>query len=386
MRDHARFRSPPTRRPPPHGGRCGSVANFVLLSHGALRYNGTMKIPLSVLDLSPVVSGGTSAQALHNSVRLAQRADALGYTRHWFAEHHNMPMIASTNPAIMVAITAAATQRIRVGAGGVMLPNHAPLQVAEAYRMLASLHPGRIDLGLGRAPGTDPRTAHALRRALDPVGADDFPQQLAELLAFGHQGFPAHHPYASVRAMPFDTVLPPVWLLGSSGFSADLAARCGLPFAFAAHFSPSAPEAPMLAYRRGFQPSPDLEKPYAMLALSVICADTEEEAEILSEPMRLAWARLRTGMLGPLPSPQEARAHRFSSAERDMAELYRQLQILGAPHTVKARIEDFVQRTQADEVIITTVTHDHAARVHSYALLAAAFSLDMTGNAAENTK
>lgn len=334
-----------------------------------------MGIPLSILDLSPVVSGGTSADALHNSVDLARRADEMGYTRHWFAEHHNMPMIASTMPAMMVALAGPVTKRIRLGAGGVMLPNHAPLQVAESYKMLEALFPGRIDLGLGRAPGTDPRTAMALRRSDEISNGDDFPQQLAELLAFGHDGFPARHPYAQVHAMPPDVTLPPIWLLGSSDYSAHLAARCGLPYAFAAHFSPAPAEAPMRAYRRGFRLGEVLDKPHAMVAVSIICAETHQEAERLAEPMRLAWARLRTGMLGPLPTPEEAAGHRFTPAEKEMSEVYRRLQILGTPDEVKASVEDLVERTGADEVMVTTVTHAHEDRVHSYELLAKAFDL-----------
>ncbi|MEW5853752.1 MAG: LLM class flavin-dependent oxidoreductase [Myxococcota bacterium] len=334
-----------------------------------------MSLPLSILDLVPVVSGGTAAAAVRNSLALARRADALGYTRHWFAEHHNMPMIGSTTPAMMIALAAEVTTRIRVGAGGVMLPNHSPLQVAENFRMLEALHPGRIDLGLGRAPGTDQLTALALRRSREALTADDFPEQLAELLAFGHDAFPAGHPFHDVKAMPRDARLPPVWLLGSSGFSADLAAELGHGFGFAAHFSPTPPDGPMLAYRRRFQPGA-LPRPHAILTVSVICADTHEEAERLAAPMQLVWVRLRTGQPTVLPSVEEALSYRYTPQERVVAETYRQMQIIGDVAAVKARVDEMVRRTHADEVMITTVTHDPEPRVHSYELLAKAYGLN----------
>lgn len=333
-----------------------------------------LPLPLSVLDLAPVVSGATSAQTIRNSIALASLCDRLGYIRYWFAEHHNMPMIAATTPALLIALAAPGTERIRFGAGGVMLPNHSPLQVAEAYRMLAAMWPGRIDLGLGRAPGTDSATALALRRAPEALGANDFPEQLAELLAFSGGGFPPGHPFRGVRAMPEDAPLPPLWLLGSSGYSAQLAAQTGHGFGFAAHFSPEAPDGPMLAYRTRFRPGA-LPRPHAILALAVICADSTKEAERLAAPMQLAWVRLRSGRIEALPSPEEALAHPYSPAERAIVEVYKRIQIVGDPVSVKASIEQLAARTQADEVMVTTVTHDAAARRRSYELLAQAFAL-----------
>ncbi|HLL54073.1 MAG TPA: LLM class flavin-dependent oxidoreductase [Myxococcaceae bacterium] len=328
-------------------------------------------VPLSILDLSPIATGVTSARTLRNSLELARLADRLGYTRYWFAEHHNMPMIASTTPATMIALAAEATTRLRVGAGGLMLPNHAPLQVAESFKMLEALFPRRIDLGIGRAPGTDPVTAMALRRTEDTFGTeDDFPEQLAHLLAFDQGNFPDGHPFRSVRAMPDDVALPPIWLLGSSGYSARLAAMLGRGFGFAAHFSPEPPEGPMLAYRHGFRSGGALEQPHAILTVSVICADTTAEARGLAASMELTWAKLRSGRPGKLASPEEALAHPYSPVERAAIEAYRQMQIVGDPPTVKARIDALVARTRADEVMVTTATHDPAARLRSYELLA----------------
>ncbi len=333
-----------------------------------------MPLPLSVLDLAPVASGATSAQTIRDSLALARLCDRLGYTRYWFAEHHNMPMIAATTPALLIALAAPGTERIRLGAGGVMLPNHSPLQVAEAYRMLAALWPGRIDLGLGRAPGTDGATALALRRSREALGANDFQEQLSELLSFSGAGFPAGHPFHGVRAMPEDAPLPPLWLLGSSGYSAQLAAQIGRGFGFAAHFSPEEPDGPMLNYRARFRPGA-LPRPHAILALAVICADTTKEAERLAASMQLAWVRVRQGRIEALPSPEEALAHHYSPAERAIVEVYKRMQIVGDPESVKARIEKVVARTYADEVMVATVTHDPAARRHSYELLAQTFAL-----------
>jgi luciferase family oxidoreductase group 1 len=332
-------------------------------------------LPLSVLDLVPVVQGGSAGQAVRDSVALATRLDALGYTRLWYAEHHNMPMIAATNPALMIALSAQATTRIRVGAGGVMLPNHASLQVAEAYKWLEAVYPGRIDLGIGRAPGTDPMTAFALRRARELMDADDFPQQLAELMAFGGATFPAAHRFFKVKAQPEDAPLPPIYLLGSSGYSAQLSAMLGLGFGYAAHFSPTAPEGPMLAYREAYLAAGNPRPPHAILALAVICAETTEAAERLALPMQLAWVRLRTGRLGRLPSYEEAAAHVYTPDEQAVVALYRQLQIIGDPPTVKARIAARAASTQADEVMISTITADPGSRRRSYELVADAFGL-----------
>jgi luciferase family oxidoreductase group 1 len=330
-------------------------------------------LPLSALDLVPVAEGATSRQALEHSLALARELDQLGYQRVWYAEHHNMPAIASTTPSTLIALAAQQTERIRVGSGGVMLPNHPPLQVAETFKMLEALYPGRIDLGIGRAPGTDQVTALALRRSREALLANDFPEQLDELIELA-SGLQRSHPFVGVSAYPQDVPLPPIYLLGSSDFSAALAAKLGLPYAFAAHFSPDRPDRPMLSYRSQFQASEALEAPHAILAVSVICAETEAEAARLASSMQLSWVRLRAGRPSKIPSPEEALSHRYTEHEAAVVEAYRGMQIVGTPQAVRARIEALVARTRADEVMVTTVTHDPAARVRSYQLLAAAFA------------
>jgi len=255
----------------------------------------SMDLDLSVLDVSPVSSGSNGAQALRNTLELARLADRLGFERYWLAEHHNLPTIASSAPEIMIGHVANVTEKIRVGAGGIMLPNHAPLKVAEAFRVLEALHPGRIDLGIGRAPGTDPVTATALRRSEDGLGADDFPERFSELLAFSGDGFPKDHPFRSVVAMPSDIELPPIWLLGSSGYSATAAGQMGFGYAFASHFSPADPAPAMHAYRENFESSKDFGRPSAILAVAVICGETGEHAQRLASSMELAWVRMRSG-------------------------------------------------------------------------------------------
>ena len=332
-----------------------------------------MPLPLSALDLVPVADGASSREAIQRSLALATELDRLGYRRLWYAEHHNMPAIASTTPATMIALAAERTQKIRVGSGGVMLSNHAPLQVAETFKMLEALHPGRIDLGIGRAPGTDQLTALALRGSRERLMVDDFPERLSALIDFG-SGLQREPLFAGVTAFPDDVACPPLWLLGSSDFSAALAAKLGLGFAFAAHFSPDRPDRPMQAYRNEFKPVGHLEAPHAILAVSVICAETTEEAERLASSMQLSWVRLRSGRPSKIPSPETALSYRYSEQEAAAAEAYRQLQIIGTPSSVRERIEALAERTSADEIMVTTVTHDHAARVRSYQLLAAAFA------------
>jgi len=334
-----------------------------------------MDFRLSVLDLSPVSSGSNGAQALHNTLELARLTDQLGYERYWLAEHHNLPSVASSAPEVMIGQVASETSRIRVGAGGIMLPNHAPLRVVETFRVLESLHPGRVDLGIGRAPGTDPVTATVLRRSRDGEGADDFPQQFSELLAFSGDGFPEGHPLRSVIAMPSDVGLPPIWLLGSSGYSARAAGQIGLGYAFASHFSPTDPAPAMHAYRESFEPSEDFERPSAILAVSVICAETNEHAEELASSMQLAWVRMRSGTPRPLPSPKEAMDYSYDPAERRLADVYRSMQVIGDPRTVRARIEELAQHTVADEVMVTTNVYDHDERLRSYELLADVFKI-----------
>src|SRR5450432_4116147 len=286
-----------------------------------------MRLALSALDLVPLVEGGTSVESMRGVVQLARALDGLGFTRLWYAEHHNMPGIATTTPEILIAHVGSATSRVRLGAGGVMLPNHSALKVAEAYKLLEALHPGRIDLGIGRAPGTDRLTALALRRSRQALGADDFLEQLGELVMWGGGEIPPGHPFGVIRAMPDDRALPPLYLLGSSDYSARLAAEMGVGFAFAGHFSQDPPDVAMRAYRDGFATNGALEKPHAILALSVYCAETEAAARRMASSMLLSFSQLRTGKPGRMPSPEQAAAHVFTPDEQAVVEAYRSLQI-----------------------------------------------------------
>jgi luciferase family oxidoreductase group 1 len=334
-------------------------------------------LALSVLDLSPVTTAVSGAQALHNSLDLARLADQLGYTRYWVAEHHNLPAIASSAPEIMIGQIAAVTGRIRVGAGGVMLPNHAPLMVAERFKVLEALFPGRIDLGLGRAPGTDPVTSYALRhrQGLNESEDDDFLQRFQELLLFEQKGFPEGHPFRNVRAMPADVALPPIFLLGSSGYSAQLAAMVGMGFSFAHHFSDHDPVAVMRSYREQFRPSAAHATPYGILALAAVCADTDAEADRLAATIDLNFVRRAKGEYQPLASPDEALAYPYSPVDRERIRINRRRVIVGSAAAVKDRIASLVEATAANEVMITTMLHGHAARRRSYELLAQAFDL-----------
>lgn len=336
-----------------------------------------MHIPLSVLDLSPIDSGVSGRQALQNTLQLAQLADRLGYTRYWLAEHHNTNMLASSTPELMIGYVAQATKHIRVGSGGVMLPNHSPLKVAETFRVLEAMHPGRIDLGIGRAPGTDQRTALALRRSREALAADDFPDQLAELFAFAGEngGFPAGHPFRSVQAAPVDVQLPPIWLLGSSDYSAQAAAMLGLGFAFAHHIQPDFAVEAIQQYRATFTPSEWLQEPKVIIATSAICADTDERAEELAATMGLAWARMRSGKSAPLPSPEETKAYHYSAIEQSIVREYRTRQTIGTPQVVRERLLKLVQETGADELMLTSIMYGYENRAHSYELLAEAFDL-----------
>lgn len=331
--------------------------------------------PLSILDLSPVTTGISGAQALHNSVDLGRFADRLGFRRYWVAEHHSMPNIASSAPDIMIGQIAAATKNMRVGSGGVMLPNHAPLAVAERYKVLEGLFPGRIDLGLGRAPGTDPVTSYALRRRQDDPNADDFLERFQELLAFEQGAFPEGHPFRNVRAMPQDVPLPPIFLLGSSGYSAQLAAHIGAGFSFAHHFSDLDPVGPMMTYREQFKPSPANDKPIAILAVHVVAADTDAEAERLASSVDLNFARRRQGHYQPIPSPEEAAAYSYTSTDRALIGRNRLRLVVGSKDNVMAHLEPLIAATKADELMITTMIYDHDARKHSYAIMAEAFGL-----------
>ncbi|HEY6832490.1 MAG TPA: LLM class flavin-dependent oxidoreductase [Pseudolabrys sp.] len=331
-------------------------------------------IPLSVLDLSPVSAGSTGAQALRNSLDLAQLADKLGYVRYWVAEHHSMPAIASSAPDIMIGQIAAVTTRMRVGSGGVMLPNHAPLTVAERFKVLEALFPGRIDLGLGRAPGTDPATSYALRRRQGVTEEDDFLERFNELMLLETRAFPAGHPFHNVRAMPSDVTLPPIYLLGSSDYSAQLAGHISAAFSFAHHFATFDAAEAMRIYRESFKPSAAHAKPYAILATHVVCADTDEEAERLAKTVDLNFVRRNKGEYQPLASPEDAIAYDYAPVDRARIAQNRTRLTVGSPATVKAKLAPLLAATHADELMVTTMIYSHEARKHSYELLAKAFS------------
>ena len=322
-------------------------------------------IPFSVLDLSPIVEGGDAAQALRNTIDLARHAEALGYRRYWLAEHHNMPGIASAATAVVIGQVAQATASIRVGAGGIMLPNHAPLVIAEQFGTLAALFPGRIDLGLGRAPGTDPVTSQALRRTLDG-DAENFPQDVVELMGY----FRAVEPGQRVRAVPGAGLAVPVWILGSSLYGAQLAAMLGLPFAFASHFAPQLLMDAIAIYRERFTPSAALAKPYVMCGLTVIAADSGEEARRLFISQQLAFISLRLGNPIPLPAPVDDVASRIDPRARGLLEDVTARTVVGDPAAVREGIMAFIRRTGADELMIPTPVFDHQARIHSYELVA----------------
>jgi luciferase family oxidoreductase group 1 len=323
-------------------------------------------VPLSVLDLSPVAAGTTAGQALRQTTQLAQRAEELGYRRFWVAEHHNMPAIASSAPAVLIAHLAARTQTIRVGSGGVMLPNHAPLVVAEQFGTLEALHPGRVDLGIGRAPGTDQRTALALRRTVEGLSAEQFPQELALLISL----FTGEDERTPILAMPGRGDMPAIWLLGSSGYSAQLAGYLGLPFSFAHHFSAANTEPALAAYRATFRPSRWLEKPYAMVAVAAICADTDERAQWLSGPAALSFHHLRAGHPMPMATPEEAAAYPYTDVDREMSRQRFASQAVGSPETVRARLSGLLERTRADELMLTTQVYDIGDRIRSLELIA----------------
>ncbi|WP_336485762.1 LLM class flavin-dependent oxidoreductase [Methylobacterium nigriterrae] len=327
-------------------------------------------LPLSVLDLSFVNAGAAPAQALQDSLALARHVDGLGYTRYWLAEHHALPSVASPAPEIMIGQIAAATRRLRVGSGGIMLPNHAPLMVAERFKMLEALFPGRIDLGLGRAPGTDGITAQALRRREAPRGGDDFLERLQELMLWETGGFPEGHPFASVAVMPAGAPLPPIFLLGSSDYSAHLSAQIGTGFAFAQHFAAFDAADAMLAYRRLFRPSRWRERPHAILAVAAICAPTDAEAERLALSSQLATLRRERGEYVPLPSLAEAEAYPYSEAERARIARGRARLHIGSPETLAAALAGLAEATLADEIMVFSAIHDQEARRRSYALIA----------------
>lgn len=329
---------------------------------------------ISVLDLSPVAAGSTEAQALRETIELAGDAERLGYTRYWLAEHHGGAMVASSSPELMIGAVAAATETIRVGSGGVMLPNHSALRVAEQFKVLGALHPDRIDLGIGRAPGTDQMTALALRRSREAMAADDFPAQLGELFAFsGEKDWPAGHPFSHVRAAPVDVPLPPIYLLGSSEYSAQLAASAGLGFAFATHINPELAVDALRLYRERFVPSDRLEEPYAILAHAVLCAESDERARELAAPSRVAFRRLRAGRPTPLPSVEDALAEEGPQPPSPPGRAGRM--IVGAPETVRERADELLTQSGADELMTMTNVHALADRRRSLELVAEAFHL-----------
>jgi luciferase family oxidoreductase group 1 len=323
-------------------------------------------IPLSILDLSPILQGATARDALRNSLDLAQHAERWGYSRYWVAEHHNMSGVASAATSVVVGHIAGGTKTIRVGAGGIMLPNHAPLQVAEQFGTLASLYPGRIDLGLGRAPGTDQPTAKALRRYFD--SADAFPHDVMELLGYFEPAF-AGQP---VRAVPGAGIEVPVWLLGSSLFSATLSARLGLPFAFASHFAPDAMDEALALYRRDFRPSARLQQPYAMLGINVVAADSDDEARRLFTTQQQSFINLRRGRPGLIPPPIDDIEAYWTPPEKLMVERALACAVVGAPDTVAQGIDAFIARHKPDELLITANVFEHTARRHSFEIAAAA--------------
>ncbi|MFJ5047718.1 LLM class flavin-dependent oxidoreductase [Streptomyces sp. NPDC088719] len=348
---------------------------------------GTAAVPLSVLDLVTVGQGSTATRALRTSVDIAKLTESRGFHRFWVAEHHSMPGVASSSPAVILAHIAAHTERIRLGSGGVMLPNHAPLVIAEQFGTLEAMAPGRVDLGLGRAPGTDGATAAALRRS-DRLneGAEDFPQQLMELIRFLDDDFPDGHPYARIHAVPGPVQAtapggvqsahrPPVWLLGSSGFSARLAGTLGLPFAFAHHFSAQNTIPALDLYRESFRPSAVLDAPYALIGVSALAADDEREARRQVLTGALSMVRLRTGRPGLIPSPEEAAAYDFSPMEREFVDGWLANVVHGTADEVRGGLDDLAKRTGADELMITANAHGGEARLRSYDLIADAYGL-----------
>ena len=331
----------------------------------------TAPFALSLQDLAPIAEGSSTAEAMAETIALAQTADQLGYTRLWYAEHHGMPSIASSVPEILIASAAAHTKHLRVGSGGVMLLNHAPLRIAEAYRTLEALHPGRIDLGLGRAPGGDGYAMRALRSG----GGEEFSSYLAELMAFDEDGFPPEHPFSRVPVSPGGVHLPPKWLLGSSGNSAQAAGQLGIGYAFAAHFSHT-PAAPAFdAYRRSFTPTDAFPKPQTMLCVSVVCAPTDEEAQYLSRSQAVSWALFTSGEQRKLMSPEEAHERVLTPQQQAVIDHQSSLWIVGSPTTVRDVIAEKAESCAADEVMVTTTMHSYAQRRRSYALLAEAFGI-----------
>jgi luciferase family oxidoreductase group 1 len=332
-----------------------------------------MPLRLSVLDQSPVSQGSTGGDALRNSVDLARLAEQLGYTRYWVAEHHATPMLACASPEVLIAAIGSATSRIRVGSGGVMLPHYSPLKVAETFSMLSGLYGERIDLAIGRAPGSDPVTAFALQRDRRTAAPDDFPDQLAELLAYVHDRMPVTHRFARLARLPGGSMRPDVWLLGSSPQSGIWAAELGLPYAFADFINPGGVEIAR-RYRRDFTPSPSQPEPRVIAAIWALCAETDEEAQRLAASSRMAFTLFLQGRLIPVPPIAAALEFIREHADEVDALGHRRRWLVGSPATVRPGIEALARDYGADEVMIVTITHDHAARRRSYELLAEAFA------------
>jgi luciferase family oxidoreductase group 1 len=325
-------------------------------------------IPFSVLDLSPITQDGDAAQSFRNTLDLAQHAERWGYQRYWLAEHHGMPGIASAATAVLIGHVAGGTSKIRVGAGGIMLPNHSPLVVAEQFGTLESLYPGRIDLGLGRAPGSDQSTARALRRNL-ASDADEFPRDVVELMDYF-----AGESQNAVRAVPGQGLNVPIWILGSSLFGAQLAAALGLPYAFASHFAPQQMMQAVALYRANFRPSERLAKPYVMLGFNVFAADSDEEAAFRATSMQQAFVNLRSGRPARLPPPVKGYPELVGPQERALLDSVLSCSAIGAPRTVRASLNAFIERTGADELMITSQIYDHSARLRSYEITSGMFS------------
>ncbi|MEP6863926.1 MAG: LLM class flavin-dependent oxidoreductase [Deltaproteobacteria bacterium] len=328
-----------------------------------------MKLPMSVLDLSPVGAGIAPSQAIRDSIALCRIAEELGYTRYWFAEHHNMASIATSAPEVLIAAAASATTRIKLGAGGIMVPNHAPLHVVEVFRTLEALAPGRIDLGLGRAPGTDPIASAALRRSDTEVNA-----QLAELLAFERGGFPASHPFSKIEPMPTDAKCGTLWMLGSTLAGASIGAQLGVPYAFAGHFAMRHAVAALAHYRARYEPSKEHPTPYAMIAVTAVCAETDAEAERLAAPLRVAIVKNRTGRRAPIVSIEEALAYQFSPDEQAIAEEFFTGAVIGGPAKVAAGLTELARETGADEIMLSALLPSLPARTRSLQLIASALA------------
>lgn len=336
---------------------------------------GTAPVPLSILDLAGVGTGSTPREALLSTTELAVAAEALGYQRFWVAEHHGIPAVASASPPVLIAHLATATSSIRLGSGGVMLPNHAPLAVAEQFGTLAALHPDRIDLGLGRAPGSDQVTAFALRRHAGQDQSDDFPDRLTELQHFLRADFPAGHPFARIQATPTEPL--PIWLLGSSDFSARLAGRLGLPFAFAHHFAGAGGNtlAALDLYRSAFRPSAELAEPYSMIGVNALAADTEAEAWYQAAAGALSMVLLRSGRLRRTPTPEEAATYPYTQAESDLVAAMQSTEVIGTSDQVAAGLRELAEDFGVNELMITSRVHGAAARLRSFQLISEAFDL-----------